>query len=189
MSGFTVDTRQLNQMGAYLGAMDSEIKTSSVKASNQAATWLRRQFVDEVARMGPEKKLVRALVNINRAKNGRPYATVNPSGWRLYADSFDNRRVETAGTNSTRARIKVPGFQEERTAIGFVNPEAKSGDPKALRTKTAKGPLKQPEPALGPSPAILFYDFFAANSDLENDIYLTLTAYFEEHLTEAMNQR
>lgn len=189
MSGFTVDTRQFNQMGVFLGALDSEISSASVKSANQTATWLRRTFVDDVARLGPKKKLVREMVRINRAKRGRPSAEVRPSGQRLFADSFDTLRVESAGGHGTRGRMEIGGFQRERTAIGFINPKAKSGDPRGLRTRSAKGPLKHPEPALGPSPAMLFADFFAAKPDFEDEIYLKLIAHFEDNLTEAMNNR
>jgi len=189
MSGFTVDTSRLNEMGAFLGALDSEINRASVKSANQTATWLRRLFVDEVAKLGPKKKLVREMTNINRAKQGRPVAEVRPSGMRLFADSFTSKRIEPLDPSGTRGRTVVTGFQEERTAIGFVNTKAKSGDPRTLRTRSAKGQLDKPQAGLGPSPAILFYDFFDAQPDLEEEIYQALVSHFEDHLTEAMNNR
>lgn len=188
MSGFTVDTSQLNQMGAFLGALDSEINTASVKSANQTATWLRRTFVDEVAKLGPPKKLVRDMTRINRAKRGRPVAEVRPSGFRLYADSFTDKIISQAGA-STRGRVKISSFGQVDTAIGFVNPKAKKGEPQTLRTRSSKGKLKKLEPGLGPSPAMLFYDFFASKTDLENEIYEYLISQFETNLTEAMDNR
>ncbi|PTY38554.1 hypothetical protein BGP77_11440 [Saccharospirillum sp. MSK14-1] len=189
MSGFTIDTSQLNRLGKYLNAFDSEIRESAPRAANKTATWLRTLFVNEVAKLGPKKALVRSMTKIVRAKQNKPYAFVRPSGQRLYANSFTQVSIEQVGSNATRGRINVTGFQKTKTAIGFVNQKAEGSSANGLRTRTKSKQLTTAKPALSYSPAMLFHDFVETHSDLEDQIYLKLTAHFEDTLSEAMNQR
>lgn len=187
MSGFTIDTAQLTKLGGYLGAMESEILASAPKAANSTATWLRRQFVDATAKLGPKKELIRQMTRITRAKQGRPIAELRPAGQRIYAASFSTLLFQAEADNPSRGFVEVDGFQKTTKAIGFVNTQADSGQPQPLRTN--KHQPKKLAPALGPIPAMLFAEWMAMNRDMEDQIYLQLSSRFEDELTKAMNNR
>nr|BDD44439.1 hypothetical protein 14 [Saccharospirillaceae bacterium] len=183
---FKLDFSGLQAAEGFLDAFDEEIQTASVASANSTATWLRRVMSEHIAGLGPKKKLIRAMSSIERARNGRPESRVRPGARRLFASSFNSVRSQRTSPNPTRADAYVTGFQRERKATGFINPRARSGNPRVLRRGREPGDVRS---GLGPSPAELYAEYFQQHPDFGDEIQDQLILFFEDHLSKAMNNR
>lgn len=181
MGRFHVRSDGFDSVLRNLDLLDEDIRRSGRSAVNKTLTAIRKKLVNEIHRdTGINKRYLRTRLKVRRAGLRRRSGYVVPSSASVPVAEY--RGVTLESVSPTRARIYVPWVGGGRKlAAGFVNPRGKMRVP--LRSRSHKGRLRSPEPALGPSVAAAVSELF--DDDFRAEVQHVLAANFEEALRNA----
>jgi len=143
----------MGRLQALLGVTDKEVQRATRNALNTGATEIKRDMVNAInAGTGLKKKLVRARIQVRRAKNANAEARLASDSQGLPITEYIWRAEPTG--HPTRARVVIRWFGVWKVAPGFVNPASQI--PVPLKTRTPSGVLPRPVLAHGLSVAAAF---------------------------------
>lgn len=151
-----IDIQSIGLEAAFnrLNISERTLASTRTNALNRAATRIRRQIVDEIRQpTGLKRKTVNAGIAIHRAGTQRDYALIIPESQGIPVSAY-RYTFQPVGSAPTRARILVGWPGGQKIAAGFINPRGRQRAP--LRTRSHRGPMPRPRPAIGPSIAAAF---------------------------------
>lgn len=174
-----IDTQSFRDLAQRLNLSPAEFLRAMRNSSNRTARTARRELVVQIQQLtGIKRKILNANIRVLTMRGKWRSARVAPSSEGIPISDY-RYSFQPINNSKIRARILVDWVSGgKKVAAGFVNPLGQQRAP--LRTRSAKGKLARPEPAIGPSVAAMFP--YLLDSTFVNHISDVLQANFAEDL-------